>query len=260
MPRHRSRNLIASRFLDPAVVPEISCIVSASTPLGFDLATFVAAAQRFVDEYLGPVWGVAAHLKVRRKTRPGCWALVFVDTERKAKDDGWHDLTEDGLPLAKVFLRVLDHEITEKEPRARAKAFQDAVTLTAAHEIAEMLVDPALTLCVQRVRYGVYSLEVADPVEEDGFRVDGFMMTDFVYPSWYEQFHKRDSTVFDQCRKCRRPFHVLRTGYASILRRGRWTDHAGSRAKRTRFQREDRNGHRTEQRKRSGHLKRSTRR
>jgi hypothetical protein len=260
MPRHRSRHLIASRFLDPAVVPEISCIVSAKTPLGFDLPTFVAAAQRFVDKNLGPVWGVAAHLKIRRKTRPGCWALVFVDTERQAKDDGWHDVTHDGLPLAKVFLRVLDSEITEEEPRARAKAFQDAVTLTVAHEIAEMLVDPAVTLCVQRVGYGVYSLEVADPVEEDGFRVDGFMMTDFVYPAWYEQFHKPNSTLFDHCRKCRRPFHVLRTGYASIFRRGRWTDHAGSRAKRTRFEREDRNGHRTEQRKRSGHLKRSTRR
>jgi hypothetical protein len=260
MPHHRPRPLIASRFLDPAVVPEISCIVSAKTPLGFDLPTFVAAAQRFIDEYLGPVWGVAAHLKIRRKTQPGCWALVFVDTERQANDDGWHDVTNDGLPLAKVFLRAIGSQIAEQKPRARAKALQDEVTLTVTHEIAEMLVDPAVTLCVQRVGYGVYSLEVADAVEEDGFRIDGFKITDFVYPAWYEQFHKPDSTVFDQCGKCRRPFHVLRTGYASIFRRGRWTDHAGSPAKRARFEREDRNGHRTEQRTRSGHLKRSTRR
>src|SRR5690348_2911653 len=106
MPRHRSRRLIASRFLDRAVVPEISVIVDAKTALGFDLRAFVVAAQRFIDQYLGPVWGVAAHLKIRRKTQPGCWAIVFVDTERQAKDDGWHDLTRDGLPLAKIFLRV----------------------------------------------------------------------------------------------------------------------------------------------------------
>jgi hypothetical protein len=260
MPRRRPHRLIASRFLDPAVVPEISCIVSARTPLGFDLRAFVTAAQRFVDEHLGPVWGVAARLKVRRKTRRGCWALVFVDTERQASDDGWHDVTNDGLPLAKVFLRVIDSQIDQNEPRAHARAFKDEVTLTATHEIAEMLVDPAVTLCVQRVGYGVYSLEVADPVEEDGFQIGGFKMTDFVYPAWYEQFHRPDSTVFDHCGKCRRPFHVLGTGYASIFRRSRWTDHAGSRAKRTRFEREDRNGHRTEQRKRSGHLRRSTRR
>jgi hypothetical protein len=77
-----------------------------------------------------------------------------------------------------------------KDPTARARAFRDEVTLTATHEIAEMLVDPAVTYCVQRVGFGVYSLEVADPVEEDGFDIKGFKMTDFVYPSWYEQFHK----------------------------------------------------------------------
>jgi hypothetical protein len=258
--RRRPHQLIASRFLDPAAVPEISCIVATKTPLGFDLPAFVAAAQRFIDEHLGPVWGVAARLKIRRKTRKGCWALVFVDTERKASDDGWHDVTNDGQPLAKVFLRVIGEGVTESNPRVHARALRDEVTLTVTHEIAEMLVDPAVTLCVQRVGYGVYSLEVADPVEEDGFRIDGFKMTDFVYPAWYEQFHRTDSTVFDHCGKCRRPFHLLSTGYASILRRGRWTDHAGSRAKRARFEREDRKGHRTEQRKRSGHLKRSTRR
>ncbi len=259
MPAGRPRSLAASRFLAPAVVPEISCIVAAETPLGFDVRTFIRAAQRFVDEYLGPVWGVGAHLRVRRKTRPGCWALLFVDTERRAADDGWHDLTRDGQPLAKVFLRVLRKELTNDE-RADPHAFRDAVTLTATHEIAEMLVDPAATLCVQRAGYGVYSLEVADPVEEDGFEIDGFKMTDFVYPAWYEPFHRPGSTVFDYCGKCRRPFHILRTGYASILRQGRWRDRAGSPGKRARLAREDRRGHRTEQRKRLGRLHRSTRR
>src|SRR5580765_3311830 len=128
MPSPHRRRLAASTFLSPAVVPEISCIVSAETPLGFNLPKFVAAAQRFIDEYLGPVWGVAARLRIRRKTHPGCWALLFVDTERQASDDGWHELTDDGFPLAKVFLRVLNKEITVKDPKKRAKAFQDAVT------------------------------------------------------------------------------------------------------------------------------------
>src|SRR5262249_47910126 len=103
MPSHRTQRLIATRFMSPDVVPEISCILSAKTPLGFELKSFVAAAQKFIDEHLGPVWGVAARLKIRRKTRRGAWALVFVDTEREASDDGWHDLTDEGLPLAKVF-------------------------------------------------------------------------------------------------------------------------------------------------------------
>ena len=185
---------------------------------------------------------------------------MFADTEPHASDDGWHDLTAHGMPLAKVFLAVLKKEIDATGEKARAKAFRDEVTLTATHEIAEMLVDPAITLCVQRTGYGVYSLEIADPVEEDGFVIDGFKVTDFVYPSWYEQFHARGSTTFDHCKKCRGPFQIAKNGYASVLRRGRWADHCGSRKKRARFQQEDRRGHRTEQRKRSGRLKRSTRR
>jgi len=247
-------------FFSPAVVPEISCIVSAKTPLGFNLATFVAAAQRFVDEKLAPVWGVSARLKVRKRTRPGCWALVFVDTERQAQDDGWHDLTAGGMPMAKVFLRVLGDEIGERDPKVRATMFRNAVTTTATHEIAEMLVDPAVTTCVQRIGYGLYALEIADPVEEDGFDVDGFLMTDFVYPSWYESFHKPGSTKFDECGLCRRPFQILKTGYATIFRRGRWSDRTGSPAKRKRFEAEDRRGHRTAQRRRASRLKRSTRR
>src|SRR5262249_10082684 len=133
-PPRRPRQLAVSKFLASTVVPEISCIVSAKTPLGFDLETFVAAAQRFIDEFLVPACALGAPLKARRKTQPGCWALVFVDTEREASDDGWHDLTTEGFPLAKVFLRVLKKETADTPSDARARAFQDDVTLTATHE------------------------------------------------------------------------------------------------------------------------------
>jgi hypothetical protein len=259
MPQKSLRAKAASSFFSSAVVPEISCVYppQTRTKLPFSLQTFVAAAQRFVDEHLGPVWGVEARFRVRRQTRPGCWALVFVDTEPQAEADGWHDLTRAGMPLSKVFLRVLNQEIEETDPKAHHQAFRDAVTLTATHEIAEMLVDPAVTLCVQRPGFGFYSL-VADPVEEKSFDIDGFAMTDFVYPAWYETFHKPNTAIFDHCELCHRPFQILKDGYASIYRRGRWRDHCGSRAKRSRFARENRDGHRTEQRKRSGRLKPST--
>lgn len=255
-----TRRRTSPDFFSPVVVPEISCILSAKTPLGFDLHDFIAAAQRFVDERLAPVWGVSARLRVRKKTRPGCWALVFVDTEKEAQDDGWHDLTPAGMPMAKIFLSVLNDEIGHRDPAVHAKMFRNAVTATATHEIAEMLVDPGVTMCVQRIGYGMYSLEVADPVEEDGFYIDGFLMTDFVYPSWYESFHKPGSTKFDECHLLTRPFQLRKTGYASIFRNGRWTDHTGSPAKRRRFEAEDRAGHRTVQRSGGADLQKSVRR
>ena len=61
------------------------------------------------------------------------------------------------MPLAKVFLRVLAKEMRENSTEKEfAAAFRDAVSLTATHEIAEMLVDPAVTLCVQRPGFGLY--------------------------------------------------------------------------------------------------------
>ena len=237
----------SSRGCSPRLVPEISLIYAATAPLGFELDEFATTAQRWLDDVFAPVWGRTATVRARRRTRASAWASVFVDTERHASDEGWHDLTRDGKPLAKIFLRVLGGETPP-----------GSVSLTATHEIAEMLVDPGLTLCTQRPVYGVYSLEVADPVEEEFSTLDGFQMTNFVYPAWFEPFHKPGTAQFDWLRQCTRPFEILRNGYASILRNGRWTDTWGSTAKKRRFLMEGRRGHRTLQRKRAGDLRRST--
>jgi hypothetical protein len=241
------RHVSPASFFSPSLIPEISLIYDAVTPLGFDLDEFATVAQRWVDDILAPVWGTPARICARQKTRANAWALVFVDTEPHASDDGWHDLTRYHMPMGKVFLRVLKQE---KPPAS--------VSLAATHEIAEMLVDPGLTLCTQRPSYGVYSLEVADPVEEEFRTIDGFDMTNFVYPAWYEPFHKRGSTKFDWLDRCSKPFQILPDGYASILRKGRWSDVTLSKRKKKRFAKEDRRGHRTMQRKRAGNLKEST--
>ena len=90
-PTMRGMAKSAPSLFSSTVVPEISCVYAATIPLPFSLGTFVHAAQRFINERLAPVWGVEARLRVRRRTRDGAWALVFVDTEDQASADGWHD-------------------------------------------------------------------------------------------------------------------------------------------------------------------------
>ncbi len=52
------------------------------------------------------------------------------------------------------------------------------------HEVAEMLVDP--TAAVDYTVDGVSSqLEIADPVEDHAYRLDGVWVTDFVLPSYF---------------------------------------------------------------------------
>jgi len=60
--------------------------------------------------------------------------MAFLDSADVQNALGYHDLTPDGLPLSKVFVQTT------------VQAGQK-VSVTASHELAEMLVDPAINLC-----------------------------------------------------------------------------------------------------------------
>ena len=97
----------------------------------------------------------------------------------------------------------------------------------------------------------MYAYESADPVEQLSFKVDGIPMTDFVYPAYFEVFHKAGSVRFDQMKKVGKPFQILSGGYQIIFKNGKWSQIFASVSKKKRFGREDRRGHRSEQRLRA---------
>lgn len=216
--------------------PKIAVFNRAKTPLGVPLADLIPALQRYVDECVAPVWGTPARLLKSRGFVKGAWAMVFLERAGDASTEGIHDLTPDGLPLAKVYVKT-------------SLSNDDLVSVSASHELVEMLVDPALNLMTSGPDSRImYSYESADPVEEITFNVNGIAMSDFVYPAYLETFHKPNSVQFDHAKKVHRPFQILSGGYQQIFKRGRWVDVSGSTAKEKRFAREDRRGHRTVQR------------
>ena len=232
---------------DRGQIPTIACFNAATISPGFELERLVATLQKFVDELFVPVWGTPARLVQTRGFEKGAWALALLDSADVANALGYHDLTPDGLPLSKVFVRTtLD---------AGQK-----VSVTASHELAEMLVDPAINLAATGPRGTFYAYESADAVEELEFPLDGMAVTDFVYPSWFEAFHKPGTTQFDHLARVHRPFQILPGGYMPVYRNGRWTQIFGSRAKARRFAREDRRGHRSTYRGRRTVLRRSRQR
>src|SRR5881628_1686927 len=217
-------------------VPTIACFNKATTPLGVDFDGLIAALQLFVDKYVVPVWGTPAKLVKSRNYRKGAWAMVFLDDADQPGALAYHDLTPDGLPQSKVFVKT-------------TLANHDLVSVSASHELVEMLVDPAINLMTTGPDPKViYAYESADPVEAFSFRVSGITMTDFVYPAYFETFHKPGSVPFDRLKKVRRPFQILSGGYQIIFKNGRWSQVFGSVAKKRRFGREDRRGHRSGQR------------
>jgi hypothetical protein len=217
-------------------IPSIACFNKAATPLGVDFDALIAAMQAFIDDDIVPVWGTPAKLVKSTGFIPGHWAMVFLDNADQPGALAYHDLTPDGLPESKVFVQTTIQN-------------HDLVSVSASHELVEMLVDPAINLLSSGPDPKVvYAYESADPVEELSFPVHGIAMTDFVYPAYFENFHKKGSVQFDRLKKVSSPFQILSGGYQIIFKNGKWTQIFGSEAKKKRFLREDRRGHRSEMR------------
>jgi hypothetical protein len=219
-----------------AHVPTIVCVNHATVPLGVDFDDLVAAMQVFVDDHVAPVWGTRAKLVKAKDLKPGKWAMVFVDHADHARALARHDLTPDGLPMARVFVKT-------------TLANNNLVSVAATHELVEMLVDPAINIVTMRKGSNlVYQYETADPVEDLHFPVNGIPMTNFVYPTYFEEFHKPGSVKFDHLGALSEPFQIHAGGYQGVLKNGKWIPIHGSAEKKARFEREDRRGRRSEQR------------
>jgi hypothetical protein len=146
-------------------IPTIACFNEATVDLGVDFDALIAALQEFVDKHVAPVWGTPAKLIRSKGFVPGKWAMVFLDHADHAHSLAYHDVTPDGLPQAKVFVKTT---LKNKE----------LVSVSASHELVEMLVDPSINLITMPTGSKlVYGYESADPVEELTFRVNGIPMT-----------------------------------------------------------------------------------
>ncbi len=218
-------------------VPTIACFNKATTPLGVDLNALIAAMQAYVNQHIVPVWGTPAKLIKSTGYVKGAWAMVFLDNADQKGALAYHDLTPDGLPQSKVFVKTTRDD-------------NELVSVSASHELVEMLVDPAINMMTTGPDPKlVYAYESADPVEALSFNINGIAMSDFVYPAYFEAFHKAGSVQFDRLKKVKKPFQILSGGYQIILKNGKWSQVFGSASKKKSFAREDRRGHRSEQRR-----------
>lgn len=74
--------------------------------------------------------------------------------------------------------------------------------MTLSHEVLEMMVDPTAS---KAVRFGehVIPLEICDPVEEVGYKIDGEIVADFVFPMF---FRATSPGPYDMGRMIKKPF------------------------------------------------------
>jgi hypothetical protein len=154
---------------------------------------------------LNAAWGVGAaqFTFTPRSTTPaaGAWWVVFLDDSDQAGALAYHDLTNEGLPISKIFVKSI-------------QADKASLSVGASHEICEMAVDPWLNSAYQDSQGVFWAGEVCDPVEDNqyGYSIDGVLVTDFVTPNWFG--HKDAQGPTDQQGKTKSDFEVLTGGYA----------------------------------------------
>jgi hypothetical protein len=175
----------------------------------------IAALQRQVSNEFAAAWNVDAKLILIARGEPmpaGAAQLLILDDSTQADALGFHETTSEGLPIGYCFAK---------------STMQDGGqwTVTASHELLELLADPDinLTVLVPQNRGGyLAAYEVCDAVEDVNYTIDGIAVSDFVLPSYFES-QAIDGAApkgpFDHVGKLAEPLPaMLPGGYLSVMR------------------------------------------
>jgi hypothetical protein len=192
-----------------------------------DVQACMAALQAQVDNDFGPAYDLnKVSLVWLPKGSPvpiGTWQLVFADNSDQAGALGYHETTENGDPIGFAFV-------------ADDIADGTSWTVTASHELLEMLGDPDIQTCeTQDLSDGSSVLrmkEVCDVCEDDSLgyypKKDAagnlFMLSngkpvdasDFVLPAYWNQ-NAPAGSKFDFLGHVTAPLQILPGGYIGEL-------------------------------------------
>ncbi|HEY2123781.1 MAG TPA: hypothetical protein VGH07_09325 [Chthoniobacterales bacterium] len=175
------------------------------------------------NEDLAPIWGVdAANFTFVTKGRMpagNSWWLVFLDNCDQAGALAYHDLTNEGMPISKVFVKTLQSD-------------NASVSVGATHELCSMAVDPWLNSAYQDPKGVFWAGEICDPVESDqyGYKIGDVLVTDFITPNWFVPERASGNTDFKG--HAHKAFEILAGGYAQKFDPGHgWVQVNGSAAK-----------------------------
>lgn len=177
-----------------------------------DVKRCATALQTQVDRDFFPIWGQDAQLEFLPKGStldPDMWELVVLDNSDQAEALGYHELSANGYPLGKIFA---------------GSDIQAGTlwTVTASHELLEMLADPWINTVAQvngddgSIMFFAY--EVCDAVEADslGYPINGIQVSDFVTPEWF--MPGWPNKAFDNQGHVNQALQLLPDGYISIWR------------------------------------------
>lgn len=191
------------------LTPTIAVVNHSAAVSDAEVQACLADFQTQVTRDFAPAWGVGCRLVwVPQGSNPpaGAWQLAVLDDADQAGALGYHDVTPDGHPLGKVFVKT-------------TVSAGEHWTVVFSHELLEMLGDPyidSVTFLDDGQGGGwLIPVEVCDPVqgEEYAYHVGKTLVSDFVYPAWFRQ---GGTGPWDYGRHLSQSLYVLKDSYCSI--------------------------------------------
>jgi hypothetical protein len=189
-----------------------------------ELAEVAGALNEQVQADFRPIWGgPGATVGAYRKAPPNTWRIILQEKLDVQGALGYHT-DENNVPVSYVDVIGRNGEI------------DPGWTVTASHELLEMLADPwgsrmhaaRLPQMVTEADLGLpkpkahqvtrvsYLLEVADPPEAASYEVGGVAVSDFITPDWYRT-NPKVSEAYSHQGTCIQPREVAPGGYVSFM-------------------------------------------
>jgi hypothetical protein len=194
--------------MSTAAIPVHVALVDLSGTIdASELAQVAGALNEQVQADFTPHWKVAATVGAYPSVPEGTWRIELQDGLDEPGAAGYHS-DKHRQPFAKVDLSAGDW------------------TVTASHELLEMLGDPwgsrlhtAAALQdwegqSKRVRYLV---ELCDPCERITYQVGGVTVSDFLLPAFYRSSKRGWTSGYSQTGALTEPLEILDGGYISFL-------------------------------------------
>lgn len=195
-----------------------------------DVKTMTHAVNRQAREHFAPAWrqppAVVHYLADETRAESGSWVLEVLDDSDQQGVLGWH--TEDNnIIYGRVFARP------SLDAGSSALTGTYAVSSVLSHEVLETLADPHVNAWADTGNFLV-AVEVCDPVESDGYQIDGVQVSNFVTPEWFDAF-TGPGEHYDYLVRCTKPFQMTRGGYWVQMGEGQTSQQFGFHVDERRF-------------------------
>lgn len=183
-------------------------VMNQSTAIADDaVQAMLPAFETQWNRDLVPVWPVEqvkfTFIPAGDTPDPETWWAAFLDDSTQANALAFHDLTDNGWPIAKIFAKTI-------------LADNSSISVGASHEFLEMAVDPWLNMAFQDNTGKMWAGEIADPCEDDqyAYKIGNVLVSDFATPAWFGHSNTPTGSPMDLKGHVTQPFSILTGGYA----------------------------------------------